>query len=100
MYADANSHSKWTEYWGADQAVYRGDRTYDVEIHFSPDAADLVTETTVPDWKEAVVQGFNLQGRRFKPLFDEHEQRLPGDVRALARVLGSFLARSDLMPGQ
>jgi predicted DNA-binding transcriptional regulator YafY len=28
--------------WG----VYRGDRSYDVEIRFSPDAADLVTETT------------------------------------------------------
>ena len=54
----------------------------------------------IPDWTEAVVQGFNLQGRRVKPVFDDHEQRLPDDVRALARVLGSFLARPDLMPGQ
>ena len=30
----------------------------------------------IPDWTEAVVQGFNLQGRRVKPVFDEHQQRL------------------------
>jgi predicted DNA-binding transcriptional regulator YafY len=33
-------------YFGNAWAVFRGDRTYDVEIHFSPDAAELVTETT------------------------------------------------------
>ena len=54
----------------------------------------------IPDWTEAVVQGFNLQGRRVKPVFDEHEQRLTSDVRALARVLGSFLAHPDIGPSQ
>jgi predicted DNA-binding transcriptional regulator YafY len=33
-------------YFGNAWAVYRGDQTYDVEIQFSPDAAELVTETT------------------------------------------------------
>jgi predicted DNA-binding transcriptional regulator YafY len=33
-------------YFGNAWAVYRGDQAYDVEIRFSPDAADLVTETT------------------------------------------------------
>ncbi len=33
-------------YFGNAWGVYRGDRTYDVEIRFSPEAADLVTETT------------------------------------------------------
>jgi hypothetical protein len=35
-----------------------------------------------PDWTEAVVRAFRLHGRRVKPLLDEHEQTLPGDVRA------------------
>jgi predicted DNA-binding transcriptional regulator YafY len=34
------------DYFGNAWGVYRGDQAYDVEIHFSPDAADLVTETT------------------------------------------------------
>lgn len=33
-------------YFGNAWAVYRGDKSYDVEIRFSPDAASLVTETT------------------------------------------------------
>lgn len=33
------------EYFGNAWSVYRGDQTYDVEIEFTPDAADLVTET-------------------------------------------------------
>jgi predicted DNA-binding transcriptional regulator YafY len=33
-------------YFGDAWGVYRGDRSYDVEIHFSREAADLVTETT------------------------------------------------------
>jgi len=53
-----------------------------------------------PDWTKAVVDAFGLQGRRIRPLFDEHEQRLPDDIRALARVLGSFLADSDFGPTQ
>ena len=53
-----------------------------------------------PDWTKAVVDAFGLQGRRVKPVFDEHEQRLTSDVRALARVLGSFLAHSDIGPSQ
>lgn len=51
-----------------------------------------------PDWIGPVVDAFGLQGRRIKPVFDEHEQRLPDDVRALARVLGSFLALPDIGP--
>jgi hypothetical protein len=57
-------------------------------------------DSPLPDWTEAVIQAFNLQGRRVEPRFDEHEQRLPDDARALARVLGPFLARPDLMPAQ
>jgi hypothetical protein len=57
-------------------------------------------DSPIPHSTEAVVQAFNLQGRRVRPVFDDHEQRLPDDVRALARVLGSFLARPDLMPSQ
>lgn len=53
-----------------------------------------------PDWTKMVADAFGLQGRRIKPLFDEHEQRLPGDIRALARVLGSFLALLDIGPTQ
>lgn len=34
------------EYFGDAWSVYRGDRSYDVELHFTPDAADVVTETT------------------------------------------------------
>jgi predicted DNA-binding transcriptional regulator YafY len=33
-------------YFGNAWAVYRGDQTYDVEIQFTPNAAELVTETT------------------------------------------------------
>jgi predicted DNA-binding transcriptional regulator YafY len=33
-------------YFGNAWAVYRSDQSYDVEIHFSPGAADLVLETT------------------------------------------------------
>ena len=33
-------------YFGNAWAVYRGDKSYEVAIHFTPDAADLVTETT------------------------------------------------------
>ncbi len=33
-------------YFGNAWGVYRGDQAYDVEIRFSPEAADLVTETT------------------------------------------------------
>lgn len=51
-----------------------------------------------PDWTKMVADAFGLQGSRIKPLFDEHEQRLPGDVRALARVLGSFLALPEIGP--
>lgn len=32
-------------YFGKAWSVYRGDRTYDVEVRFTKDAADLVTET-------------------------------------------------------
>ena len=53
-----------------------------------------------PDWIGPVADAFGLQGRRIKPLFDEHQQRLPDDVRALARVLGSFLALPDIGPSQ
>jgi hypothetical protein len=53
-----------------------------------------------PDWTTMVVDAFGLQGRRIKPLFDEHEQRLPDDVRALARVLGSFLTLPDIGTSQ
>jgi hypothetical protein len=53
-----------------------------------------------PDWIGPVADAFGLQGRRIKPLFDEHEQRLPDDVRALARVLGSFLALTNSGPSQ
>lgn len=49
-----------------------------------------------PDWSRMVVDAFGLQDCRIKPLFDEHEQRLPGDVRALARVLGPFPALTEL----
>ena len=34
------------EYFGNAWAVYRGDKSYDVEIRFSPDSAELVIETT------------------------------------------------------
>ena len=53
-----------------------------------------------PEWTKMVADAFGLQGRRIKPLFDEHEQRLPDDVRALSRVLGSFLALPDIGPTQ
>ncbi len=33
------------EYFGNAWSVYKGEQTYDVEIEFTPDAADLVTET-------------------------------------------------------
>jgi predicted DNA-binding transcriptional regulator YafY len=33
-------------YFGDAWGVYRGDKTYEVEIRFSPEAAALVTETT------------------------------------------------------
>jgi predicted DNA-binding transcriptional regulator YafY len=33
------------EYFGNAWSVYKGDKTYNVEIEFTPDAADLVTET-------------------------------------------------------
>lgn len=54
----------------------------------------------ISDWTRSVADAFGLHGRRVKPLFDEHEQRLPGDVRALARVLGSSLALPDIGPTQ
>jgi hypothetical protein len=57
-------------------------------------------DSPIPDWTEAVVRDFHLQGRRVRPLFDEHEQRLPGDVRALARVLGPSPALVDPKPSE
>jgi hypothetical protein len=55
-------------------------------------------DSPIDDWTDAVIRSFNLRGRSVKPLFDEHEQRLPVDVRALAPVLGSFLALADSKP--
>jgi hypothetical protein len=54
----------------------------------------------IPDWTGPVSDAFGLHGCRVRPLFDEHEQRLTDDVRALARVLGSFLAHPDIGPSQ
>ena len=74
----------------------RGRVTRSGEVYLILHGAD----SPIPHWTEAVVQAFRLQGRRVRPLFDEHEQRLSGDIRALARVLGSFLAHSDFGPTQ
>jgi hypothetical protein len=72
----------------------RGRVTHPVSVYLILHGDD----SPIPDWTEAVVQAFGLHGRRFKPLFDEHEQRLPGDVLPLARVLGLFPALTDLKP--
>jgi predicted DNA-binding transcriptional regulator YafY len=55
-------------YFGNAWGVYRGDRSYDVEIHFSRDAADLVTETTwhptqkVHRHRDGVTLSFRVDG--------------------------------------
>jgi predicted DNA-binding transcriptional regulator YafY len=43
--AEAPERFDLDEYFGDAWAVFRGDKTYDVEIWFSKDAAELVTET-------------------------------------------------------
>jgi hypothetical protein len=53
-----------------------------------------------PDCTKTVIDAFGLQGRRIKSLHDEHEQRLRGDVTALARILGSFFALPDIGTSQ
>jgi hypothetical protein len=58
-----------------------------------PDDAYLILhgdDSPIRDWKEAVIESFNLQGQRLRPLFDEHEQQLPYDVTAIAGILGAF----------
>ena len=47
-------------------------------------------DSPIPGWVEAVVRAFGLNGRRVRPLLDEHERTLPGDVRAIAGILGPF----------
>ena len=66
-----------------------------------PDKVFLILhgdDSPLQSWTEAVVQAFRLQGRRTKALLDVHEQRLPGDIRALARILGRFPVLADLRP--
>ena len=46
-------------YFGNAWAVYRGDKTYDIEIWFTPDAAKIVTETV---WHHSQKVTFNDDG--------------------------------------
>jgi hypothetical protein len=45
-------------------------------------------DSPVSDWKPRVIRRFDLQGQRIRTLFDEHEQTLPGDLKAVQRVFG------------
>ena len=51
-------------------------------------------DSPISDWKPQVIRRFNLQGRRIRTLFDEHEQTLPGDVKAVRKFLGGYQIRS------
>jgi hypothetical protein len=64
-----------------------------------PDKVYLILhgeDSPIPDWTDAVIRGFNLQGRRVKSLLDDHEQTLPGDVKAITRILGPFLTPAEV----
>jgi hypothetical protein len=47
-------------------------------------------DSPIATWEEAVIRSFNLHGRRVKPIFDEHEQQLPYDVKAVAKLFAPF----------
>jgi hypothetical protein len=47
-------------------------------------------DSPIGAWKQAVIRGFDLEGQRVRPLFDEHEQQLPDDVMMVAKIVGPF----------
>lgn len=49
-------------------------------------------DSPVPGWKELVVAGFRLSGRRVKFVFDEREAMIPGHPRAVEAALGTRLS--------
>ena len=69
----------------------RGRVTHPVSVYLILHGDD----SPIPDWKEPVMQKFNIPRHRVKPLFDEHERTLPGDVRSVRRVLGWYEVRAD-----
>ena len=71
--------------------LYRGRVTCHENLYWINHGKD----SPITDWRAAVVQAFNLHGRRFRTAFDDHERRLPDDAAALAEVLGEFLAPTD-----
>jgi hypothetical protein len=74
MYADANSHSKWTEYWGADHAFQ---------------LAEMFLFSMTPAF-------FILRLRRPRPSL-RVLLRQPGTVAALAMVFGLFWGTGALL---
>jgi hypothetical protein len=58
-----------------------------------PDRLYLIlhgNDSPIGAWKQAVIRGFNLQGQRVRPIFDEHEQQLPDDALVVAKIFGPF----------
>jgi hypothetical protein len=56
-------------------------------------------DSPIVAWKEAVITSFNLQGSRVNPIFDEHEQQLPDDVKALIKLFGPFRTYAEKQQG-
>jgi hypothetical protein len=53
-----------------------------------PDKVYLILhgdDSPIPDWSEALMGGFSLQGRRVKSLLDDHEQTFHGDDKVMTR---------------
>ena len=84
--------------WGRDPKVLR--RRLDKHCYGFPRGRVTRPEKTllilhgndspISDWKQQVILRFNLHGKRIRVLFDEHEQTLPADVKAVRRALGGW----------
>jgi len=82
--------------WGRDPKVFRrylGKHCYGLPRGrvTNPDKVYLILhgkDSPVADWKERVIQRFNLRNQRVRLLFDEHEQRMSADIKVVEKILG------------
>jgi hypothetical protein len=67
-----------------------------------PDKAYLILhggDSPIDTWEEALIRSFKIRGYKVKPIFDEHEQQLPCDVKAVTRLLGPFETHTEKQQG-
>jgi hypothetical protein len=101
--ADESHHDMWPNVvaqlaaiWGRDPKVFKrvlGKHCYGLPRGrvTNPAKAYLIlhgNDSPVTNWKEQVVHRFNLQDRRLRLLFDEHEQRMSADIKIVEEIFG------------